>query len=275
MKWHLSSAALVGALLNFGCTSPTVNPGPTPYFGPSVCANTARFDMTVNQGNTTPVVSLVRGILIVNGEEKGMTPATSSPWGMYTYFGSVPHDGEIRYRYLFRYFTGVAGSSGPYTVYGPDNRYLTTTVTNVAWTSPREIVIPDDRIEDPFWRMPRRLVSLLDLFTPNFSGSLTQSADLVLKNELTVPIQAGSPRIVDRRTGAAIPGLTISPAASVITIQGGSETTYRVTAQRTITNGQAVFWEAGVTIPIGLLGGPGTCNFGPIWVNVTWSVNPS
>jgi len=230
--------------------------------------------MTVSPGNATPVISLQRGLLIVNGEEKGMTPASSSPYGMYSYSGNVPHDGEIRFRYLFRYFTGVSGASGPNMSWGPGDRYLTKTVGKVAWSSSREFAVPDNVIEDPFWRRPRRYIGMLDVLPiPNFSGTRTQTANLILTNNDTVNISVGyPPTVFDRSTGAAIPGFTISPASTIITILGGASATYTLTAQTSISNGQPVFWDAGVRFPV-LLGAT-ACHFGPIWVDVSWVNNP-
>jgi len=260
-------------LSGLACRGVSVEPGPTPTPLPPPCITPTTFTATVRQGSTTPIVSLTNAYLIINGESIRMTPPGGSPWGIYMYTGSMPYDGEIRFRYLFRYTSGTGAGGSDHEVYGPSDRYLVRPVGDVTWSSPGPgAPLPDDQVQEPVFRRPRRFINMFSAFPTGFSGNgaLTQTADLVIHNGATTSVTMGMPVIAERQTGSAVPGLTIAQASGSttypITIPGGAATRFRMTARATISNSQEVQWSAGVTIPTTI--GVRTCQFGPVWVDV-------
>ena len=261
------------------CTGPSITPGSLPA-ALSKCPTPSTFSMTVERGNTTRVVSLTRGYLVANGELLPMAGPGGGPWGQYTYSGPVPYDGEVRFRYMFRYTSGVGGGSD-HVIYAPD-RYTVRPMEQLTWTtrSPANTStpLPDDAVDPVLYLRPRRYVMMQDVLPSgvNFTGTRTQTADLVIHNGFNVPVSISGPSIVDRQTGAPIPGLSIAHLSSglttgyVVTVQPGANDVFRISAQTTITNSQPVFWEAGVKF-VWQVGAP--CWFGPIWVDVGFLQN--
>ena len=220
---------------------------------------------------------LVNVFLVINGEEIQLNPPTGgSLWGAYKYIGEVPYDGTIRFRY--RILSSRTFFSSTSSFYRQSDRYYLRDMGIIKWTGTRVSNIPNTSVSEPSDRLPSKMLLLEQEFLSNFTGTLSQTETLTIRNNATYTVTITQPQIVDRTTGNPLAEMTITAAAGTPTyplnIAAGGSVDFKLTYTANIDgSGSQVIRQGGIffnwddTIR--------TCKFGPIWVNGYFAPRPS
>lgn len=243
----------------------------------SPCNAPAKFSAKVTRGDHPGPFSLTSTWLLVNGENIPMHgPGGGAIFGDYVYESTVPNDnvvpdqGEVRFRYLFKYTQGsVTGSD--HQVYGPQSNYIVLPMASLSWTSPTgHAVLPND-----VTNQPRRIVHVgRSTVMTGFTGPVSDSTDLVVTNTYGRPINLGTPTIT-APGGGAVAGVMITPqptscAVFPVTLANGEQCAFTITTSETFT-GAVIHKRARIRFPWYPSPGTPSCSFGPIWVDVKWA----
>lgn len=260
-------------LLLAGCGEVNLTPRKPDYRYGEPCLARPHFELIANRASRFGGYGAQSAFVSINGERIRLQPPSSGPWGSYQYSGLIPHDGEIRFRYFFNYTYGGVRR----TKFVPD-QYWHRTVGDISWTSRQVFTTPDaDQRE-----MPHRIMLLTDTIPPNYSGRLTMTRQLTIRNGNTVGISLRNFRLIDRQSGNPATDMAITvggaPIGQTLAIGPGAVATFDV-AYSAIAAGlpeESLSRRAALSFDWSADGGmvPQNCRFGPIWIDGLFFHNP-
>lgn len=277
------SSSLCAAVLS-ACASVSLQPIIGPFY-PAPCKPDPDpvFQLTVSRNAGIGNIRDGRAWLIINGEEIAMQQPSSGTLGTYQYVGTIPYDGEARYRFSFYYTLGYGVFRTNQTALEPTDRYLVASVGHLTWSSPnRESTpLPNAIVNQPGGAdlppQPRRLLRLGERgLSPGTTGLRTDSGILTLRNGESYPLTVSQPTIVDRATGATVTDVTVQQSSGStiypITVGAGATVDFYVAYRATLDGTADVRRHAGIRVPY--TDTIRNCSLGPIWVDASFSYNP-